>query len=54
MHYFAHPTAVIDDQVEIGKASKIWHFSHLMSNSKIGMRCNIGQNVDDLSGLSLS
>jgi UDP-2-acetamido-3-amino-2,3-dideoxy-glucuronate N-acetyltransferase len=45
MHYFAHPTAVIDDQVEIGKASKIWHFSHLMSNSKIGMRCNIGQNV---------
>ena len=43
MNYFAHPTAVIDDQVEIGEASKIWHFSHLMSDSKIGMRCNIGQ-----------
>ena len=45
MNYFAHPTAVIDDQVEIGEASKIWHFSHLMSGSIIGMRCNIGQNV---------
>ena len=45
MNYFAHPTAVIDDQVDIGDQSKIWHFSHLMNNSKIGKGCNIGQNV---------
>ena len=45
MNYFAHPTAVIDDQVDIGDQSKIWHFSHLMTNSKIGKGCNIGQNV---------
>jgi UDP-2-acetamido-3-amino-2,3-dideoxy-glucuronate N-acetyltransferase len=43
--YFAHPTAVIDDGCEIGKGTKIWHFSHIMSNCIIGERCNIGQNV---------
>jgi UDP-2-acetamido-3-amino-2,3-dideoxy-glucuronate N-acetyltransferase len=43
--YYAHPTAVIDDGCEIGKGSKIWHFSHIMPNCKIGENCNIGQNV---------
>jgi UDP-2-acetamido-3-amino-2,3-dideoxy-glucuronate N-acetyltransferase len=42
---FIHPTAVIDDSVTIGRGSKIWHFSHVLSESKIGERCNIGQNV---------
>jgi len=45
MNYFAHPTAVIDENVKIGNESKIWHFSHIMSNSTIGIACNIGQNV---------
>ena len=45
MNYFAHPTAVIDENVKIGNESKIWHFSHIMSNSAIGIGCNIGQNV---------
>ncbi len=43
--YFAHETAVIDDGCEIGQGTKIWHFSHIMSNCKIGEKCNIGQNV---------
>lgn len=43
--YFAHETAVIDDGCKIGKGTKIWHFSHVMSNSVIGEGCNIGQNV---------
>jgi len=43
--YFAHETAVIDEGCYIGKGTKIWHFSHIMSNSKIGENCNIGQNV---------
>jgi len=43
--YFAHETAVIDDGCEIGKGTKIWHFSHIMPHSKIGENCNIGQNV---------
>jgi UDP-2-acetamido-3-amino-2,3-dideoxy-glucuronate N-acetyltransferase len=45
MNYFAHPTAIIDENVKIGNESKIWHFSHIMSNSAIGIGCNIGQNV---------
>lgn len=43
--YFAHETAEIDSPGQIGKGTKIWHFSHIMSGAKIGDRCNIGQNV---------
>jgi UDP-2-acetamido-3-amino-2,3-dideoxy-glucuronate N-acetyltransferase len=43
--YFAHETAVVDDGCEIGKGTKIWHFSHIMTGCKIGEKCNIGQNV---------
>jgi UDP-2-acetamido-3-amino-2,3-dideoxy-glucuronate N-acetyltransferase len=43
--YFAHETAVIDSECQIGKGTKIWHFSHIMPNSVIGENCNIGQNV---------
>ena len=45
MDYFAHETAVIDESCEIGTGTKIWHFSHIMTNSIIGQNCNIGQNV---------
>lgn len=45
MGYFAHETAVIDENVNIGNGTKIWHFSHIMPNSIIGKNCNIGQNV---------
>jgi len=43
--YFAHETAIIDPECEIGKNTKIWHFSHIMSGCSIGEGCNIGQNV---------
>jgi UDP-2-acetamido-3-amino-2,3-dideoxy-glucuronate N-acetyltransferase len=43
--YFAHPTAFIDEGCQIGEGTKIWHFSHVMSNCKIGKNCNLGQNV---------
>lgn len=43
--YFAHETAVIDEGCNIGEGTKIWHFSHLMSNCTLGKNCNIGQNV---------
>ena len=45
MSYFAHPTAVIDENCIIGDGTKIWHFSHIMSGGVIGEQCNIGQNV---------
>jgi UDP-2-acetamido-3-amino-2,3-dideoxy-glucuronate N-acetyltransferase len=43
--YFAHETAVIDEGCRIGKGTKIWHFTHIMSGAVIGERCNLGQNV---------
>lgn len=43
--YFAHGTAVIDEDCKIGKGTKIWHFSHIMTGCEIGEKCNIGQNV---------
>ncbi|MDD3322418.1 MAG: acyltransferase [Paludibacter sp.] len=45
MNYFAHETAIIDNNCEIGNGTKIWHFSHIMSGCVIGESCNIGQNV---------
>jgi UDP-2-acetamido-3-amino-2,3-dideoxy-glucuronate N-acetyltransferase len=45
MDFFAHETAIIDDGCIIGRGSKIWHFSHIMPNCKLGENCNIGQNV---------
>jgi predicted dehydrogenase/acetyltransferase-like isoleucine patch superfamily enzyme len=43
--YFLHPTAIVDEKTEVGSGSKIWHFSHILSNSRIGSGCNVGQNV---------
>ena len=43
--YFAHETAVVDDNCSIGKGTKIWHFSHIMTNCVIGEGCSFGQNV---------
>jgi UDP-2-acetamido-3-amino-2,3-dideoxy-glucuronate N-acetyltransferase len=51
--YFAHETAVIDEGCKIGKGTKIWHFSHVMTGSEIGENCNIGQNVVISPGVKL-
>ena len=45
IQYSVHPSAIVDENCEIGEGTKIWHFSHIMSGCKIGKRCNIGQNV---------
>jgi len=45
LNYFAHETAVVDDNCSIGNGTKIWHFSHIMSNCTIGEACSFGQNV---------
>lgn len=44
-NFYSHPTAVIDDNCIIGGGTKIWHFSHIMSDCVIGEKCNLGQNV---------
>lgn len=43
--YFVHESSYIDNSCQIGKNTKIWHFSHIMSGAIIGSDCNIGQNV---------
>lgn len=43
--FFAHESAFIDDGVEIGEGTKIWHVSHVLKGSVIGRKCSIGQNV---------
>lgn len=45
MEYFKHESSYVDDNCTIGKGTKIWHFSHIMSGCTIGEDCNIGQNV---------
>jgi UDP-2-acetamido-3-amino-2,3-dideoxy-glucuronate N-acetyltransferase len=45
MGYFAHESAFVDEGCIIGEGTKIWHFSHVMSNCTLGENCNIGQNV---------
>jgi len=40
-----HESAYVDEPVEIGAGTRIWHFSHVLAGSKIGRDCSIGQNV---------
>lgn len=51
--FFAHETSRIDEGCTIGAGTKIWHFSHIMKDCKIGKNCNIGQNVVVSSGVVL-
>ena len=52
-NYFAHESAVIDEDCSIGQGTKIWHFSHVMSGCTIGPNCNLGQNVLVAKGVIL-
>jgi UDP-2-acetamido-3-amino-2,3-dideoxy-glucuronate N-acetyltransferase len=51
--WYSHPTACIDTGCEIGEGTKIWHFSHVMPESKIGKNCSLGQNVFIAGGVTL-
>lgn len=44
--YFIHESSYIDEDVEIGKGTKIWHFCHIQSGARIGKNCSLGQNVN--------
>jgi UDP-2-acetamido-3-amino-2,3-dideoxy-glucuronate N-acetyltransferase len=44
MSYFAHETSIVDEGCTIGENTKIWHFSHVLSGTKIGENCSFGQN----------
>lgn len=46
MNYFEHESVYVDEPVDIGEGTKIWHFSHIQSGAKIGKNCVFGQNVN--------
>lgn len=46
MNYYIHESSYIDDNVEIGEGTKIWHFCHIQSGARIGSSCSLGQNVN--------
>ena len=46
MDYFVHESSYIDENVIIGKNTKIWHFCHIQSGASIGENCSLGQNVN--------
>lgn len=46
MSYFVHESSYIDEDVEIGSDTKIWHFCHIQKGARIGERCSLGQNVN--------
>ena len=43
--YFVHESSYIDEGVDVGKGTCIWHFCHLLSGTRVGALCRIGQNV---------
>ncbi len=51
--YFAPETAIIDNDKGISPGCKIWHYSHVMKDVKMGENCNLGQNVFVATGVSL-
>jgi UDP-2-acetamido-3-amino-2,3-dideoxy-glucuronate N-acetyltransferase len=51
--FISHPSAVIDEGCHIGSGTRIWHFSHIMPDCRIGENCNIGQNVVISPGVSV-
>ncbi len=53
LKYYIDKHAVVDDNVEIGEGTKIWHFSHIQSGSKIGKKCVLGQNVNVGNNVSI-
>ena len=44
--YFVHASSYIDEDVEIGEGTKIWHFCHIQKGARIGKNCSFGQNVN--------
>ena len=42
---FVHESSYVDNNVTIGRGTKIWHFSHILTNCEIGQDSSLGQNV---------
>lgn len=53
MNYYKHESAYVDEPCEIGDGTKIWHFSHVQKNAKIGRNCILGQNVNVANNVTI-
>lgn len=53
MDYFVHESSYVDEPVEIGEGTKIWHFCHIQKNAKIGKNCTFGQNVNVANNVTI-
>lgn len=51
MNFFKHESAYVDEPCQIGEGTKIWHFSHVLKNARIGKNCILGQNVHIADGV---
>ncbi len=45
-NYFVHESSYIDENVTIGKNTKVWHFCHVQKGAVLGENCSLGQNVN--------
>jgi UDP-2-acetamido-3-amino-2,3-dideoxy-glucuronate N-acetyltransferase len=52
-NYFVHESSYVDDNVDIAEGTKIWHFCHVQSGSRIGKKCSIGQNVNIANNVTI-
>ncbi len=52
-NYYVNQYAVVDENVEIGEGTRIWHFTHIQSGSKIGKKCILGQNVNIANNVTI-
>lgn len=53
MDYFVHESSYIDENVQIGEGTKIWHFCHVQSGARLGKKCILGQNVNVGSNVTI-
>lgn len=51
--YFVHSSSYVDDNVEIGEGTKVWHFSHVQSGARLGAKCTLGQNVNVANNVTI-
>ena len=51
--YYVHESSYVDENVQIGEGTKIWHFCHIQSGAVIGKKCSFGQNVNISSGVHI-
>jgi len=48
-----HPSAIIEEGVELGDATRVWHHSHVRRSARLGAGTSLGKNVFVDSGVEV-